>query len=201
MADQDVDIRALVQAGEKIQAIKLYRERYGVGLNEAKDVIDALADGQPVVFPSSVSRSGGATGPPVSLNSGENPEIDNLITGGQKVQAIKLVREQTQLGLKESKDLIDQRERELIAEGRMVAKSGCFIATAAFGSEYAPEVAAFRGFRDTVLAQYSSGRRFIGWYYRWSPPLAERLACHPHLCSLVRTLLRPLAKLCRIHFH
>jgi large subunit ribosomal protein L7/L12 len=33
-------IRAALLAGNKIQAIKLYREYYGVGLKEAKDAID-----------------------------------------------------------------------------------------------------------------------------------------------------------------
>jgi len=39
------EIRAISEAlllGEKINAIKLYRQYYGVGLKEAKDAIDAL---------------------------------------------------------------------------------------------------------------------------------------------------------------
>lgn len=37
-----VDIRAEIVAGRKIQAIKLYRERTGAGLKEAKDYVEAL---------------------------------------------------------------------------------------------------------------------------------------------------------------
>lgn len=40
-------------------------------------------------------------------------EIDALIRAGQKIQAIKLVRERTSLGLKEAKELVDAREKEL----------------------------------------------------------------------------------------
>src|SRR5579859_4805950 len=36
------EIQAELQAGNKIMAIKLYRERYNVGLKEAKDAIDAM---------------------------------------------------------------------------------------------------------------------------------------------------------------
>ena len=36
----DADIQALVSSGKKINAIKLYRERTGVGLAEAKDAIE-----------------------------------------------------------------------------------------------------------------------------------------------------------------
>jgi hypothetical protein len=33
----------LVRGGKKIQAIKVYRERHGVGLKDAKDAVEALA--------------------------------------------------------------------------------------------------------------------------------------------------------------
>ena len=36
------EIRTLMQAGEKIQAIKKYREVFGVGLAEAKDAVERL---------------------------------------------------------------------------------------------------------------------------------------------------------------
>ena len=35
-------IRAALLSGNKIQAIKIYREYYGVGLKEAKEAIDAM---------------------------------------------------------------------------------------------------------------------------------------------------------------
>lgn len=35
-------IREAMMAGNKILAIKLYREQYGVGLKEAKDAVDAM---------------------------------------------------------------------------------------------------------------------------------------------------------------
>jgi ribosomal protein L7/L12 len=37
------DIDALLRAGQKIEAIKLYRQLHGVDLKAAKDVIDARA--------------------------------------------------------------------------------------------------------------------------------------------------------------
>ena len=43
-AAEDPRIVELVQAGNQIQAIKLYRELTGVGLAEAKDAVDRLAE-------------------------------------------------------------------------------------------------------------------------------------------------------------
>ena len=39
--DADAEIDALLRSGQKIQAIKLVRDRTGLGLKEAKDVVDA----------------------------------------------------------------------------------------------------------------------------------------------------------------
>ena len=39
----EADILELMQGHKKIEAIKLYRERTGVGLKEAKDFVEALA--------------------------------------------------------------------------------------------------------------------------------------------------------------
>jgi len=39
------DLLPLVQADNKIEAIKRYRERTGLGLKEAKDAIDRLESG------------------------------------------------------------------------------------------------------------------------------------------------------------
>ncbi|HXG64847.1 MAG TPA: CFI-box-CTERM domain-containing protein [Blastocatellia bacterium] len=50
-------------------------------------------------------------------------------------------------------------------------KSGCFIATAAYGSAFAPEVLIFRQFRDEILLNSTKGRAFITFYYAISPLL------------------------------
>ena len=41
-ASEDPRVIELVQAGQKIQAVKLYKELTGVGLAEAKDAVDNL---------------------------------------------------------------------------------------------------------------------------------------------------------------
>lgn len=43
--EADPQLIALVQAGKKIQAIKVYRQATGAGLRDAKDAVDALEQG------------------------------------------------------------------------------------------------------------------------------------------------------------
>jgi len=42
LAEVDPAILERIRAGRKIEAIKLYRERYGIGLKDAKEAVEAL---------------------------------------------------------------------------------------------------------------------------------------------------------------
>lgn len=75
--------------------------------------------------------------------------------------------------------------------------SGCFIATAAWGSPLAAEVASLRAFRDRVLLESGGGRLFVAAYYRLSPSLAASIAENDTVRGAVRTLLYPLVWLAR----
>ncbi|MCK9363523.1 MAG: pentapeptide repeat-containing protein [Syntrophales bacterium] len=70
-------------------------------------------------------------------------------------------------------------------------KSGCFIATAAYGSYLHPFVNILRTFRDRVLLVSSTGSSFVEWYYRVSPPIADVISRHSVLSAAVRILLLP----------
>jgi hypothetical protein len=77
---------------------------------------------------------------------------------------------------------------------------GCFIATACYGSPYAPQVAVLREFRDTALRPHRLGRAFVATYYRVSPPIAAMLERHPRLRALVRErVVAPLSALAGKH--
>lgn len=79
----------------------------------------------------------------------------------------------------------------------------CFVATAAYGSEIAPEVGFLRGIRDQILRQTQWGRKwftsFERYYYRISPPIAEKMEKDPELRSLVRwSIVEPLVNYLRL---
>ena len=71
------------------------------------------------------------------------------------------------------------------------SKSGCFIATAAYGSYLHPKVAQLRAFRDTYLLRNPAGRLFVKFYYWASPPLADLIARHETLKRATRLMLAP----------
>jgi hypothetical protein len=56
------------------------------------------------------------------------------------------------------------------------AKGGCFIATAACGDPFAPEVIFLSAFRDDVLLRSRIGAAFVRLYYAVSPPIAAVIA-------------------------
>jgi uncharacterized repeat protein (TIGR01451 family) len=68
---------------------------------------------------------------------------------------------------------------------------GCFIATAAYGSNMEQDVRYLRAFRDEYLLKNSAGRWFVKIYYRYSPSLASVIRENDTLKSSVRALLSP----------
>ena len=108
------EIKQLAVSGNKIEAIKIYRETFGCSLKEAKDAVDSLAAGKPVVFTSfqtvdATSYAGS------SLDEQKLAEAERLILNGNKIAGIKLLRESFGMGLKEAKDIADR-----IADGKPV---------------------------------------------------------------------------------
>ncbi len=77
-----------------------------------------------------------------------------------------------------------------------VEKSGCFIATAVYGSPYAEEVVVLKEFRDNYLLKHDFGKLFVKFYYSVSPPIAQKISKNGWMKNITKTLLIiPLIKL------
>jgi ribosomal protein L7/L12 len=90
-------IKAEIAAGNKIAAIKLYRDATGAGLAEAKEAIELIAAGKPP------KAAGSASQPDDAALQG----ITDAISAGSLIGAIRLYRTATGVGLKEAKEAID----------------------------------------------------------------------------------------------
>jgi hypothetical protein len=82
-----------------------------------------------------------------------------------------------------------------------LAKSDCFIASAAFGDTDGPPVQLLRQFRDKVLVRVPGGERLIRAYYAWSPSAAQWLLQHPLFRVPVLALLAPVLAVAWIAVH
>jgi hypothetical protein len=205
----DEAIRSHLQAGAKVQAIQLLRERTGLSWEAAKAVVDGL---YPTLAPPERSTSFGAAParpapapsappPPAGLGPlfpGLNvpPDIESvnrsLIMQGLRMPAIQMLRDHTSIGYTEAKLAVDRAA--LISGAPRVSPSGCYIATACYGNYDHPDVLAFRRYRDERLLPSPLGRAAVALYYAVSPALVRRFGGNKQLTRALRTrLLEPLA--------
>lgn len=106
MSDEAEALFAQLQGGDKIGAIKRIRELTGASLIEARDAIERIRS-----VTDARSALQGVRSPPqprIGNATGVDLEVRKLAADGQRIAAIKLLRERTGLGLKEAKDLLDQ---------------------------------------------------------------------------------------------
>ncbi|MBM4071502.1 MAG: hypothetical protein FJ271_21585 [Planctomycetes bacterium] len=76
-------------------------------------------------------------------------------------------------------------------------KRKCFVATACYGHDLAPEVVTLQAFRDHVLSRSRFGRAVVEGYYAVAPALADLLERSAIGRTLVRRLLlRPIVAMC-----
>ena len=94
---------------------------------------------------------------------------------------------------------------QLIADSRLKPEpeslpparvGGCLIATAAFGSEMAPQVQQLRELRDNIVLQTETGTNFMAgfnqFYYSFSPAIADYERENPAFKETVKIALTPL---------
>ena len=88
------------------------------------------------------------------------------------------------------------QESSVMSEGGPDEGGGCLIATAAYGSEMAPQVQLLREIRDNQLMNTESGKSFMGtfneMYYSFSPYIADMERENPMFKEIVKAGLTPM---------
>ncbi len=103
------EVIAAIHAHHTVEAIKLLREHTGLGLKEAKDAVEAYQRDQSYRG----SDSGDMYSESGKSHDTELPfEVVAAIRAHRKIEAIKLLRERTSLGLKQAKDAVEAYQRD-----------------------------------------------------------------------------------------
>jgi ribosomal protein L7/L12 len=91
-----------LRQGNRIEAVKAYREATGASLSEANDVVDRIE-----------GRMNGTQEADRAPDSDLRSRVIDLLREGRKIEAIKIYRDATGEGLKEAKDAVEAIERTL----------------------------------------------------------------------------------------
>ena len=115
---------------------------------------------------------------------------------GKKIDARYLFGQESSANKNNLAFLIGPKTGEDIKIMDNVDGGGCLIATAAFGSELAPQVQFLREIRDNTILQTESGTTFMTgfnqFYYSFSPAIADYERENPAFKEAVKLTLTPL---------
>jgi hypothetical protein len=154
-----------------------------IGYDTRYTTMDQTQAVDPASFPAWSAAGSIAPGPP---NTPSSLEIAGLVPLTDYVVGIRA------LGVCGASPTTYQRFQT--PKQKFTQLSGCFVATAAFGSDLAPEVAALRRARDLATARSTLAGVAVDIYYRSSPPAAAALSRSDVARALVRTALRALVR-------
>ena len=163
------------------------------GFNKIQEHIDytitVIKDGQNIFGPIPLTHTSiGTVKIPVEFTSNGEHQV-KIEMEGILFQPIPL--ETTYFTINVGEEQTSQSVQENNNEG-----GGCLIATAAFGSEMAPQVQQLREIRDNIVMQTSSGKSFMtGFnqvYYSFSPYVADYERENPIFKEAVKITLTPM---------
>ncbi len=120
---------------------------------------------------------------------------ETIVDFADKFYIVTYVNEEG--GFEDSLDLFDDTVRSFSTESQSLApKEGCLIATAAYGSELAPQVQLLREIRDNTLLSTESGTSFMAGfsqvYYSFSPAIADLERQNPAFREAVKLFITPM---------
>ncbi|MDR3577426.1 MAG: ribosomal protein L7/L12 [Anaerolineaceae bacterium] len=133
-AGQLMEVRRLAQSGQTLEAIKLFRQMTGASLSEAQRAVDGLQAGYPQPA-MSTPQFHGAGFTAAGLTTDQTALIQGLCAGGRKIEAIKLYRQITNVGLAEAKTAVESIAAGVQPSSAPVAKKKGFnLIMLAFGA-------------------------------------------------------------------
>ena len=147
-------IRELAIGGDQIEAIRLLRETFVIGLRQAKELVEAMQRGEEVDV-SHLELVAPTTVQSVSLDPSTMSKLMELVRSGDKIAAIQLFRETTGVGLKEAKDAIDGLELAISATAVEVgSETNPAISNTETNRSFSPPTESSKGGRNCVITGF-----------------------------------------------
>ena len=106
-ADLEQQVRSLLDQGQKLEAVKLYRGQTGASLREAKQAVEAMQVGAV---------------PPSEIGGDLEAELLRLLGRDDKLEAVKLYKDQKDVSLVEAKQAVESLATR---HGLETQRAGC----------------------------------------------------------------------------
>jgi len=96
----EAEVRMLIDYGNKAEAMRIVREKLGLDLKDAKDLVERMENGEPLQIESAIA--------PIDQEKDPDFDVRQLAQSGRLIEAIKLVRERKGLDLKAAKAYVER---------------------------------------------------------------------------------------------
>ena len=175
-----------------VDTLKQFGLDLGLDTTEFNTCVDSNKHADRVSYNKNIGASHGVEGTPVFIvvsSDGTTERIDGPQSSATFAEVID-----TMLGVPIEEAMA--QEEETVMEDEKEGGGGCLIATAAYGSELAPQVQFLREIRDNTVMSTESGASFMtGFnqlYYVFSPTIADMERENPMFQQVVRAFITPM---------
>jgi protein-disulfide isomerase/plastocyanin len=178
--------------------LKQYATDIGLGTMKFNSCFDSGKYTDRVLYNTDVGVSNGVEGTPVFFIIGSDGSMERI--DGPQSSTIFADVIDSMLGEAMAQEMeTDVMEEEMMMETEDISEKeggGCLIATAAYGSELAPQVQFLREIRDNTVMSTTSGAAFMTgfnqFYYSFSPVIADMERENPMFQDAVRAFITPM---------
>ena len=181
-------------------ALKQFAADVGLDTMKFNSCLDSGKYADRIDYNKQIGMSHGVEGTPVFFIVGSDGTTERI--DGPQPSAVfadvigSMLGEEAMAQEMEEEDTMMEEEDTMMEEEAAADGGGCLIATAAYGSELAPQVQFLREVRDNTLLSTTSGATFMTgfsqFYYSFSPAVADLERENPAFREAVKLFITPM---------
>ena len=180
-----------------VDTLKQFGADLGLDTAEFNECVDSNKHVDRVSYNKNVGATHGVEGTPVFIIIGSNGTTERIDGPQSSATFAEVIDAMLDEPIEEAMAQEETMEEEMMAaETTEKEDGGCLIATAAYGTELAPQVQFLREVRDNTIMSTASGAAFMtGFnqlYYSFSPTIADMERENPMYQEAVRAFITPM---------